>query len=522
MLVYEHATGAIGTTSFGEYLPIWVKQVPRESPLEAMYQAGDAIERLDPTYLPAGAKIEAANYNFNQADLMIDSPQPYQAVFHIFYFPGWTALVDGQPAPIAPVTERGLIGVTMPAGRHRLQFYFGETPLRRAADWLSAASLAVVVVLFFWVNVSRLRHFEERSDEKSPAHSTAKNCRGASSLPPWRVVQHNINGQRFLTIRQLVLLAGLALVLLAAKIFYIDHFDTPFKHTFAGVSVAGAGVSRQVNFGGQINLLGYDLDRQTAVPGQSFNLTVYWQARQPLLTNYSALAQLVDAERHLYANQDNLHPGQLMTTRWQPWSFTQDPHTLTIPFGTPPGAYFLVAGLYDPSTWARLPALTGGDPGWADTIAIPVTVTKAAQPSTVEDLGITWPVSQTCEVLKTSQVSAIRLLGATPERDAIRRNDFLRVALFWEATAAPTVDYSISLRLATAAGQVALTETGQPSYNRYSTTRWAAGERVRDNHALWIPAEFPAGMYRLQAQILDELGRPVSDWVELGRLDTPQ
>jgi uncharacterized membrane protein YfhO len=59
-----------------------------------------------------------------------DSPQPFQAVFHTFYFPGWQARVDGQPAAIAPVTERGLIGVTVPMGRHHLLLQFGETPVR--------------------------------------------------------------------------------------------------------------------------------------------------------------------------------------------------------------------------------------------------------------------------------------------------------------------------------------------------------------------------------------------------------
>jgi hypothetical protein len=40
-------------------------------------------------------------------------------------------------------------------------------------------------------------------------------------------------------------------------------------------------------------------------------MTLYWQARQPLATNYSALAQLVDDHQHLYGGQDNLHPGNL-------------------------------------------------------------------------------------------------------------------------------------------------------------------------------------------------------------------
>jgi hypothetical protein len=320
----------------------------------------------------------------------------------------------------------------------------------------------------------------------------------------------------------LLILIGLALVLIASKVFYFDRFDNPLKHTFDGTHVANVGISKQVNFGGQINLLGYDLDRQTVVPGQSLDLTIYWQARQPLLTNYSAMAQLIDADRHLYAGQDNLHPANLPTTQWPPWGFVQDLHPVLIPPGTPPGDYFLATGLYDPSTWARLPVIEGGDPEWSDVVAIPVTVAKPARPPAVAELGIAWPVAlQTFEVLETSKVSttevSIKLLGATPERETILRNDYLRLALFWEATTTPTVDYHISLRLLAGDGTVMLEKTTQPSHNRYPTTHWTAGERVRDNHALWIPADFPAGMYQLQTQILDETGQAVSEWIELNQ-----
>jgi hypothetical protein len=84
-------------------------------------------------------------------------------------------------------------------------------------------------------------------------------------------------------------------------------------------------------------------------------------------------------------------------------------------------------------------------------------------------------------------------LGATPEREVIRRNDFLRIALFWEALEAPAQDYQVSLQLLATNGEVALAETSRPSFGRYPTPRWRTGERVRDNHALWIPIDFQQG-----------------------------
>jgi hypothetical protein len=68
-----------------------------------MYQTNSPIQRLDPAYLPDGARIESASYTAGQADFVIDSPEPFQAVFQTFYFPGWSASINGKPSPIAPV-----------------------------------------------------------------------------------------------------------------------------------------------------------------------------------------------------------------------------------------------------------------------------------------------------------------------------------------------------------------------------------------------------------------------------------
>lgn len=486
MMAYEHASGAIGTTSFGEYLPLWVEQVPRESPLEPMYQAGTAIERLDPAYLAPDARIEAASYGFNRAELVIDSAEPFQAIFHTFYFPGWEARLDGQPQPVGPVSERGLVGLTIPAGRHQLDLNFRETPVRRAANVVSILALIGVVFL----TVQAFRRPESRTGDQPNLSKL--------SLP----------GSQFAT------LVGLAVVLIGVKMLYLDHFDNALKRVFDGRSVAGVTISRPMNFADQVNLLGYDLEAEAAAPGQTFELVAYWQARQPLTINVSALAQLVDEQQHLYAGQDNLHPGSLPAIRWEPDGFVRDRHALRVPPGTPPGDYFLITGLYDPTSWGRLPVVDGGDSGWADVAAIPVTVLQPTHRPTLAELDIAWPV----EAETTTGTSQLRLLGATPERAAILRSDFLRIALFWEAGDTPTTNYQVGLRLATANGQVSQEQAGQPSYGRYPTALWQPGERVRDNHALWIPPDFPAGQYTVETRLVAPSGEAVGDWIELGVL----
>lgn len=481
MFAYEHRTGAIGTTSFGEYLPSWVAQTPPNSPLEAQYGQGRAIDRLARDYLPAGAVVHAVTPGFNRLDADIWSPVAFRAVVNAFYFPGWQAQIDGQPAAAHPFSERGLIAVEMPAGRHTLRLEFTETPLRRTANWLSLAALALLAGLAL-------------AGPATPAAKTSPAGAFASA--------------------QLLALAMLAVLLIGLKLAYLDRFSSPLKIQFDGVNVAQAGVARQVNFGDQINLLGYTLAAPAARPGDTFQLTLFWQARQPLGVDYSALAQLVDDAGNLYAGQDNLHPGGLPGSQWQPWGFVRDEHNVPLPPGTPPGDYWLVTGLYNPANWARLPVLAGGDPGRADVIAVPVTVEPALRRPTLPELGIAWPV--------TAEFGSLRLLGATPERVVIVPNDFVRIAVFWEAVSAPVEDSRIALQLVDAAGQMALQSEQQPSHNRYPTTRWSTGERVRDNHALWVPADFPPGDYAVRVTVLTPAGQPANLWVELGTLPLPK
>ncbi len=481
MMTYEQSIGAIGTTSFGEYVPVWVEQTPHESPLLPLYQAADPIERLDPAYLPASTTVESSHYAFNRAELTIDAPQPFQAVFHTFYFPGWQAQIDGKPASVSPVTERGLIGVDVPPGRHQLRLNFTETPIRLTANFISLASLIIIGLLIIYTFRPRPTNDDERPMTDG--------------------------------LRTFAYLTTLALLLILTKTLYLDRFDSPLKHTFDGQTVRGVEYPLRVNFGQQLYLLGYDLPKERVASGQTFDLTLYWQAHPPLATDYSILVHLVDEEQHLYGGYDTLHPGNLPTSRWSPWTFTRDPHPLRIPLGTPPGDYFLVTGPYAPQTWARLPVVEGGVADWPDVLPIPVTIVRPAHPPNVADLGIAWPTGIT-------PVPTIKLLGATPERQTIIRNDFLRLALFWEALEQPQVAYQVQVQMVTEAGEVFLEGSNAPSHGRYPTTQWRAGERVRDNHAFWIPPDFPAGTYNLRIRLLNPDGQPAGKWVQVGSLDT--
>ncbi len=62
--------------------------------------------------------------------------------FHILYFPGWTAYVDGSVTPI-DYQSQGTIDVHVPQGTHTVRLVMQETPIRVVADVISVVSLVI-------------------------------------------------------------------------------------------------------------------------------------------------------------------------------------------------------------------------------------------------------------------------------------------------------------------------------------------------------------------------------------------
>lgn len=65
----------------------------------------------------------------------------------LFYFPGWTASIDGVTAAITPNIVDGRITMRGPKGRYFLRLDFRDTPVRAWSDRLTLASLAVTLLV---------------------------------------------------------------------------------------------------------------------------------------------------------------------------------------------------------------------------------------------------------------------------------------------------------------------------------------------------------------------------------------
>lgn len=93
----------------------------------------------------------------------------------------------------------------------------------------------------------------------------------------------------------------------------------------------------------------------TLTPGETFTLSLYWQADGPTDRRYTVFTHLIAADGFTRAGQDNQPVwGSYPTTAWQPGERITDKYSLTLPDGTPAGDHRLRLGWYDVETSERV------------------------------------------------------------------------------------------------------------------------------------------------------------------------
>lgn len=95
-----------------------------------------------------------------------------------------------------------------------------------------------------------------------------------------------------------------------------------------------------VSFGGEVELIGYSVDRRLARPGDTVTFRLYWRTSHQLARSYTGSVQVLDHEAHKYGQQDNwLLDGELQTAAWQPGKIIQNDWGIALSPDTPPGIY---------------------------------------------------------------------------------------------------------------------------------------------------------------------------------------
>jgi hypothetical protein len=257
----------------------------------------------------------------------------------------------------------------------------------------------------------------------------------------------------------------------------------------------------QMKFGEELALVGWsvhapiDLPGEGLHPGDSIKVTIVWQAQQPLETEYTAFAHLVDEDGQGWAGDDHQpYDGLYPTSDWGAGEMVRDTFALAVPVDAPPGLYDVQVGWYDPVTDERLPVKGGG------------TVFRVAV------LPIDWAVTERDDLVPVGERfgEAITLEGYASMTDAevlgvMTDPEVLWVTLRWSADDWLQADYTVFVHLVDVEGDGAAIAQGDgpPLNGRWPTSLWIPGAALDDVHTVPLPDGLLAGTYDLLVGLYD-------------------
>lgn len=299
-----------GTTFTDEYRPRDVKTVPGPVP-ELLADYADSFP-IDRGNVPEGVNSALINSGLIDNEWQIRADDAFRMEVYTFYWPGWTATIDGQTVPITPSAEHGLITFEVPAGRHTVRVSLGTTLPRVAGALISGLSLIALLAAVAFL-------------------------RGGTRPAPVR----DLSGRQ----RAGVLIGGL--IALVTVLLFLPEQSVLWLDTPPGRAPAEQEV--RYTFGDdEIRLLGYDVYSDGPyAPGDTLRLALYWIARDTLEIDYSSFVHVGEAGVPPVAQADREHPGgRAMTEWWSTEGYIYDDYEIRLPDDLPTGEYGVFVGLY--------------------------------------------------------------------------------------------------------------------------------------------------------------------------------
>ena len=261
-------------------------------------------------------------------------------------------------------------------------------------------------------------------------------------------------------------------------------------------------------FGDQLHLVDYRVT--TDVHGEVV-VQLYWQAQQPLTTDYRFYLAYQDRAGTVRHDSQFYQPVAVL---WYPTSMWQ------------PGASVLVQSLpwaLDHENFALLLGVYQGEDGWSTGQRLPITVAPTVTLPTFEQQtvirlggyrwdGAAWAAVTPDAAQPTQPLSVVigdqlfSLEGISIRQQPIRPGDELIFTLYWRAgVRLLPFDYALSAQAFDGSGNKVAQLDWQPTdpMGIRPMTSWRPGEQLQDTQRLALPATLPAGAYRVLLSIYD-------------------
>ena len=283
-------------------------------------------------------------------------------------------------------------------------------------------------------------------------------------------------------------IGGLAALLWALAVLAPLRWIAPVYAPTPLAAASAIATPVDVAFGGQLGLVGYELGADELHPGDALPLTLFWQADAAPARDYSIFVHLTDENDILQAQRDSFpDKGNRPTSQWPLHALIVDPHLITVPQTAPaPARLRLDVGVYDYASGARLPV------GDADYWTLGY---LSLQPPPGDGV---FPNS-----LFVNFDEQIALVGFEFDRRSMQPGETLTLTLWWEALAAPPVDYKVFTHLVLPPEATWAQMDSDPQRGAAKTSTWQPGQQIEDTYELTLPANAPAGVYFVEIGLYD-------------------
>ncbi|UCG23813.1 MAG: glycosyltransferase family 39 protein [Chloroflexota bacterium] len=278
------------------------------------------------------------------------------------------------------------------------------------------------------------------------------------------------------------------------------------EYHLADVTVRGASCSADdtlssdvqlsADFGGAIELLGYDTPAVEVRPGHSLSFNVWWCAKRQPEADYRLRFRLIDDNGQVVGESIGPlvredHP----SSHWQEDELLIGKPQVTVPGGVEAGLYDLELSVIQPDS---------DDPlriGWP-------LGKQGLSLGSVE--VVPWPMESDLPAISSplqadfGQPPIIEFHGYELTGDELPAGDSLGLTLVWRSLAGDLrSSYKVFVHLVDDEGEIVAQSDNEPVGGFRPTTSWRAGEVLSDDHSLNIPAEIGPGKYTLWAGLYD-------------------
>lgn len=232
-----------------------------------------------------------------------------------------------------------------------------------------------------------------------------------------------------------------------------------------------------------IRLLGYDLPRREASPGDELSVALYWQALEDPNRDYLIAIQLTDDQGDVWAESfGSPIYGSYPTTQWAEREVLKDWHDVSLPPDMPQGSYQVSLAISEDETLLNRVSL---------------------ERIVVRGRARQFVVPQIQHPLHARFGQAVQFLGYDLSTDQVTAGGTLQLTLYWQALQEMEMSYTVFTHLLDADEGIGGQMDSIPGRGEAPTTSWVEGEVVTDEYEIVVDTDAPPGEYVIEVGMYD-------------------